>query len=344
MIGPMPRRLPYLQRETTRHGRTAWYVRLDRGQRIRIRGEYASPEFMAAYRAALAGEPIKAPGRADPRSLAWLVEEWRRSSDWASTANSTRRQRENVLRRVVAANPRAPFAAITPEHVRQGREDRKATPAAANNFIKTMRALFRWAVEAGHLGENPAAGVAFIPTKSTGFHPWTMEDLARFRARWPLGTRERIAVEVLATTGLRRGDAARLGPQHLKDGVFAIRTEKTGETVHRPLLPELARAIEAGPVGDLAYITGANGRPMVKESFGNWFRKACNAAKVPGSAHGVRKLAATTLAEHGATNEELKAAFGWQTNEQSATYTRTADRRRLAIQAAQKLTAGTESE
>ncbi len=46
MIEDMPRRLPYLQRERTRHGRVAWYVRLDRGARIRIRGEYGSPEFV----------------------------------------------------------------------------------------------------------------------------------------------------------------------------------------------------------------------------------------------------------------------------------------------------------
>ena len=83
---------------------------------------------------------------------------------------------------------------------------------------------------------------------------------------------------------------------------------------------------------------------MVKESFGNWFRKACNAAGVKASAHGVRKLAAGTMAEKSATNGELKVAFGWQTNGQPTTYTRTADRRRLAIQAARKLMAGTEGE
>ncbi len=91
-----------------------------------------------------------------------------------------------------------------------------------------------------------------------------------------------------------------------------------------------------------ANLARANGQPMVKESFGNWFRKACNEAGVRGSAHGVRKLAATIMAEKGATNEELKAAFGWQTNEQSTTYTRSADRRRLAIQGARRLMAGTD--
>ena len=60
-----------------------------------------------------------------------------------------------------------------------------------------------------------------------------------------------------------------------------------------PILAPLARSIEATKTGDLAFIAGERGRPMAKESFGNWFRKACNAAGVPGSAHGLRKAGAT---------------------------------------------------
>jgi hypothetical protein len=59
--------------------------------------------------------------------------------------------------------------------------------------------------------------------------------------------------------------------------------------------------VEAGPCGDLTFIAGERGQPLTKESFGNVFRDACRAAKVPGSAHGVRKIAATRAANHGAT-------------------------------------------
>ncbi|MGB6795116.1 MAG: integrase, partial [Xanthobacteraceae bacterium] len=35
----MPRpRPPHLHREVTRHGRVVWFVRIDKGPRIRIRG------------------------------------------------------------------------------------------------------------------------------------------------------------------------------------------------------------------------------------------------------------------------------------------------------------------
>ncbi len=345
MTADMPRpRLPHLQHDTTRHGRRVWYFRIGKGKRQRMPGDYGSPEFLAAYRAALAGEPVKAAGRADPRSLRWLFEEWKRSSDWAATKQATRSQRENVMTRVIKASENPPFRAISTESIRDLREAMQDRPAAANNMIKTFRAMFRWAEESGHVDDNPAAKVRFIASKSDGFRPWSRDDLARFRDRWPLGTRERLAIELLISTGLRRGDACRLGRPHLKAGVFMIRTEKTGTPVYRPLLPDFSQAIDAGPVGELSYIAGADGRPMTKESFGNWFRKACNAAKVEGSAHGVRKLAATIMAEKGATEAELKAAFGWTTSDQPTLYTRSADRRRLALEGVRKLMTGTDDD
>ena len=99
----------------------------------------------------------------------------------------------------------------------------------------------------------------------------------------------------------------------------------------------LQKTIDAGPCGDLTFIVGENGRPLTKETFGNVFKAACKAAGVPGSAHGVRKIAATTAANAGATEAELMAIFGWTDPKMAAHYTRTANRKRLAAQAMSKL-------
>jgi integrase len=56
-----------------------------------------------------------------------------------------------------------------------------------------------------------------------------------------------------------------------------------------------------------------------------------SAAGVPGSAHGVRKLAATTMANNGATDAQLEAVFGWTGRTMASLYTRKANRRRLAL-------------
>ena len=104
-----------------------------------------------------------------------------------------------------------------------------------------------------------------------------------------------------------------------------------------PILPVLARTLEAGPCGDLTFVTGANGKPLTKERFGNMFKQACRAAGVPGSAHGVRKIAATRAAENGATVAELEAIFGWHGGTMASHYTRDANRVRLAKEAMHKL-------
>jgi integrase len=139
-------------------------------------------------------------------------------------------------------------------------------------------------------------------------------------------------LDVILYTGLRRGDGVRLGRQHVRDGIATIKTEKTGITVTIPILSVLAETLAAGPCGDLSF-TGARGQPMAKSSFSNEFAIACRAAGVPGSAHGVRKIAATRAANAGATVAELEAIFGWSGGKMAALYTRDADRRRLAKRA-----------
>ena len=100
------------------------------------------------------------------------------------------------------------------------------------------------------------------------------------------------------------------------------------------MLPELAEALAAGPCGDLAFIVGANGKPFTKESFGNEFRKACRKADIRNRPfHGLRKLAATRLANVGGSGHMLDARFGWTGGHTAAIYTRGADRRRLGLEA-----------
>jgi hypothetical protein len=79
------------------------------------------------------------------------------------------------------------------------------------------------------------------------------------------------------------------------------RTEKSQGTVTvtLPILDVLAATLDAGPCGDLAFICGVNRKPYTKESFGNLFREACDAAGVFGkSAHVLRKIGATRAADN----------------------------------------------
>lgn len=337
----MPRpRPPLLQKETTRHGRTVWYVRRGDGPRIRIKGEYGSPDFLAAYEAALRGERSAAVGAVKTGSLRWLIDRYRETPAWAQLSVATRRQRENIFKQIIENAGGQPYGAITEAVIVAGRDRRAKTPFQARHFIDTMRGLFAWAREAQFVRTNPATAVKYPGKKNKeGFPVWTEADVEAYEARWPHGTKERVWLAVLLYTGLRRGDAVRLGRQHVRDGIATLRTEKSQGQIEVtiPLLPPLLEALAAGPTGDLAFICGASGKPLTKESFGNLFRKACNTAGVRKSAHGVRKIGATRAANNGATVAELEAIFGWTGGNMASHYTRAADRSRLARTAIGKL-------
>jgi integrase len=315
-----------------------WYVRRDHGPRTRLRSEYDTEDFWREYRAALEGVP--APTKAvKSQSLAWGLGRYRASSAWASLSNATRRQSDNIYKGVIKTAGEVALSSITTETIKAGRERRAPAPHAANNFLKSMRRFFKWAAdpEGGHLVKvNPTLGVKLLKGKNAdGFHTWTDEEIAGFEARWPIGTRERLALHLLLYTGLSRGDVVRLGRQHVKNGVITFKMEKArGDgVVYPPVLPVLAATIAATKTGDLTFLVNERGTPMVKESFGNWFREACRAARCPGSAHGLRKAGATRAAENGATVNQLMALFGWKTEKMALLYTRKADRKRLAAAA-----------
>lgn len=332
----MPKKLPlHVSCERSRHGKVRFYFRVGKGKRVRLPDKYPSPEFDAAYRRALAQDPPKPEPKEPAETLAWLINRYRETNAFQSLAISTRRQRDNIFRIVIKNAGHHPYSAITRRDIVKGRDSR--LPAAAGNFLKTMRGLFQWAHDAGFIDADPTAGVKKPALRSDGFAVWTDEDVEAYERRWPHGTKERVWLHVLLYTGLRRGDAVRLGKQHVKDGVATIKTEKTGMVVTIPILPALEATLATGPTADLAFICGDSGGPLTKESFGNMFRKACNAAGVEKSAHGLRKIGAVRAAESGLTVNEIEALFGWSGGRMAAHYTRSADRKRLALGAAEKI-------
>ncbi len=338
MIDGMPRKLPpFVTRERSRHGKLVFYFRRGKGKRLRLPAIDA-PEFHDEYEAALAGSPRPTKRVANTKSLEWLVTRYRETSGYMNLSPATKRQRDNILKGVLEKSGHVDYRKVTRAKIVQGREDRASTPAQARNFLDAMRGLFRWALEADHVSVDPTAGVKNPSRpKGAGFEAWTEEDVVAYEKRWPAGTKERVWLHVLLYTGLRRGDAVMLGKQHVRDGVAIIRTEKTGTEVAIPILPALEQTIKAGPTGDLHFIVGETGKPLAKESFGNMFRAACNAAGVKKSAHGVRKIGATRAAEAGATVAELEALFGWTGGTMASHYTKTADRKRLARSASEKV-------
>jgi integrase len=341
IVAAMPRKLPpFVHRETTRHGRVIWYFRRGKGRRVRLPDEFDSVEFWAAYEAAEKGARPQRRGH-DIGTFAWALAAYRQSQSWQALSAATQRQRINIFKRIESKLGASKLRDWKRGDIVAGRDARSATPAAAGMFVKALRGLFAWALDAGHVKANPCDGVKVVSVATEGFAVWTDDDVAAYRARWPLGTHQRVAFEVLRETGLRRGDAVRVGRAHVRDGVIRLVTEKTGERVSIAVSDTLAEAIEAGPVGDLTFIVGAGGDALVKESFTNMFRIWAKAAGVNKSPHGIRKAAATADALDGYSDAELSAKFGWTGRQMASLYTRSANRERLSLGAAAPTKAGT---
>lgn len=337
----MPRkRLPHLRHEQNRHGTWCWYFRKGNGPRIRLIEPYGSPAFQAEYEAAMAGQPAKKRNEVRSGTVAWLVDRYKASGHFLQLAESSQYFRANLLQQMVKPIGHVQFSRIERKHIQQAMDDRAKTPFGANNLLVAISQLFDFAVKSEFVKQNPCAGVKPFKTDSEGHHTWTVPEVEQYRAHHPIGTRARLALDLLLFTGLRRSDIIVIGRQHVRDDILEFRTKKTKAVVYIPIFPELRASIDATKTGDLAFITAERGRPFASPvGFGARFRIWCNEAGLPRecTAHGVRKAGATIAANSGASARELMAMYGWSRISMAEQYTKAADQAKLARAAAERI-------
>lgn len=333
---PRPRK-PYIQKETTRHGKVVWYFRRGKEARIRLPGVFGSAEFNKAYNAALTGSPVAEPTRATKATLRWLVDEYYQSVRFNKYRPNTQRNQRLALEDICENGKDLAYREITAADIKRGLVRREKTPRMAEIYLVVMRTLFEFAKDNEWVTRNPTDGIKAKAVKTDGYHVWTMEEVARYQNKHPVGTQARLALDIMLYTGLRRSDAITLGPQHIKDGVITIRAQKNRAEIIVPVLPPLAESIAATKTGGMVFLLNTKGVSWKNISFGYWFAARCEEAKVPGRAHGLRKAGATIAANNGATPYELTAMFGWSSTKMAEVYTKKADRTRLAERAANKL-------
>jgi len=100
----------------------------------------------------------------------------------------------------------------------------------------------------------------------------------------------------------------------------------------------LKTAIAETPNDNMCFLTTAFGKPFTAAGFGNKFREWCDAAGLKGrSAHGLRKSAATRLANAGCSALQIAAITGHKTLKEVSRYTAAADQERMARDAVKRL-------
>jgi integrase len=297
-----------------------------------------SEEFMRQYAAAL--ERVKAQAanigaeRTRPGSVNALCVAYYRSPEFRGLRVSTQAMRRNIIERFRIAHGDKPIARLGRAHIKDIIGTKANTPEAANNLLKVLRVLLGYAVSIDMISNNPAISVRRYKSEGEGFHTWTEGEIRQFEAKHPIGTRARLALALLLYTAQRRGDVVHMGWQHVRGDAIAVRQQKTDTPLLIPLHPELAYTLSVIPKNNLTFLVTEFGKPFTASGFGNWFREQCNAAGLPHcSAHGLRKAAATRLANAGCSTNQIMAITGHKALSQVAPYVRAADQQRLARQA-----------
>lgn len=377
----------YLHVDVSQRGQVRYYVQLrNRLPKIRIKDEYGTTEFDHEVDAAIADQialygdesdyinaqkqrnevrPALPKTPARPGTLRWYWNGYKQSDHWLGDlsagheglAESTRLQRTGLIEALMPENGEKPFAVLTRKVIRA--EMKARTPSQAGNLLSAVRGMMRWMIDEGHLDEDddPTIGLRSGKAKASretgGFLPWTEDDMARYRAKWPMGTEARLMFDILHYTFLRVGDAHRFGPPHLRQIVrkmaVQIATEKSrgNTTVTVPVHPEFAESLNAARAANIIgaeVFTGklVRGRvlPMNKKAWAAKLKKYAVLAGVnepKKSCHGVRKARAEVAAYADCTESQMMAMFGWTDPKMPAHYIAQANRERLGISGMEKI-------
>lgn len=318
--------LRFVQAFRDRHGTWRYYFRKSGMPRVALPGAPGSPEFMAAYNAALSAAPVLAASRAQDGTFQKLVEDYMASIYFKRTRASSQAVTRGILDRFAAKHGHRTVAGMKRQHVEAIMAEMSQTPAAANNWLRRLRMLMKFAIGREMVTTDPSAGVPIY--KEGTHHTWTDAELLQFEEHWPIGTRQRTGYALALFTGQRRSDVAKMTwrDYDAAAGTIWVRQDKTGAELSIPVHPDLKVALDAWPRSHLAIIANEHGAGTSVHGFGNFMGEAITRAGLPARCvlHGLRKAAARRLAEAGCSTLQIMAITGHKTMSEVERYTEAA--------------------
>lgn len=177
-------RIPHIQAWVDRKtGRPRHRFRRRGFPSVELPGVPGSAEFIQAYQTATANAPLAiGVKRNKAGSAAYVVARYLDlQSHFGRLAEGTRAMQRSILERFREAHGDLPFATMPPKFI-AWLLDRKR-PGAARNWLKTLRALCRFAVALGYRSDDPTRDIKLAAVKEgDGHHTWTAEEIAQYEA------------------------------------------------------------------------------------------------------------------------------------------------------------------
>ncbi|WP_299734711.1 tyrosine-type recombinase/integrase [uncultured Roseobacter sp.] len=308
------------------------------------------PAFLKAY---LAAEEQLSTGHAKPTrgatpktgSIAHGWWQFCRSENFMELSEGYRASLHRHGEAIIERGGKVPFDQIRDRHIQADISDLPRN--AARMRLKTWRALLGFLKAKGKITANPAKAVEMpTPKKPEKHKAWSTEQVKAFRNRWPIGTQQRLAMELMLFSGCRICDAIRLGPGMVdSDGWLRYTQKKTKGKVEVPFrraLPSfadheahsnLSRSIDELEERHMTWLVTAYGSTRSEKAASNWFSSACRGAGLKDgnrrTAHGLRVTCLTRMSERAATTHQLGAWAGHESLKEIEEYTKTAAKREM---------------
>lgn len=325
-----------------RHDKLRWRAQAKGRKAAMLPGLYGSEDFIKAWAAWRDGKPREiGVERTLPGSIgAFIIGYLPALKKNEELAESTRAQYRAALERFREKNGDKSRSSLTQKTIAALLEGMEIEPS--NMLLRALRNLCKHGVKKDLLKSDPTFGIEKRRPRreSDGFHTWTVgetDQFGRHTFRTPgLTAKAQLALNLLLCCASRKSDVVQLGPQHeIDDGAsLRYRHKKTGNWSVLPVLEPLREAIDAVPRQGLTYLLTDYGLPFSDKGFGNWFRDRCDEAGLPHcTSHGLRKAAGTRLADAGRSEHEIAAVLACSLAT-ARIYTKAANQRKLAAQAA----------
>jgi site-specific recombinase XerD len=329
-------RMRYVQAYADRHGRQRYYYRRPGYPRVALPGEPGSKAFAEAYEDARTQKPRRiGEDRIEHGSFSWLIAQYYDSAAYGALKPITKQTYRYVLERFRQTFGDDQVKSMTPKRLDELLE---ATDKNLVTVRKVLRLVLKLAVRRELIKVNPMDGLRLRRTASAGFRAWTEADIALYLAKWPSGSRERLALALLLYTAQRRADVPAMGRQHVKGGKIRVVQSKGGAHLWIPAHPALQAEIDAAPKDQLTFLQTQYGKPFTVFGFGKWFGERAKMAGCPEgcTAHGLRKAGSRRLAEAGCTPHQIMAITGHKNLSEVTLYTASVDQERLADEAIER--------
>lgn len=306
------------------------------GRRYGLGADYASPDFVRRYEAALAQkkEPI-GKDKVQPGSISDLLARYYVVAlpRWSE---GTRKTNRAILERFREEHGHRPVATVKPHNIEAILAKMATTPAAAFNLRKRLIPVFRLAMKMGWLSVNPAELAESVPYQAKGHHTWSEDEISRFLEVHPVGSIAHRTMILMLWTGAARADAVKLGWFSVKGDAVQYTRQKTGRMkspvlISIPIAPDLRALLDTLPRDAGTFLQTADGKQRSEKALTGDMRKWCDAAGLPEcTSHGLRKAIARRLGEAGASALTIMAITGHKTLSEVQRYTEAADRAKLA--------------